>query len=251
MVSQECKPNYRTFRVLMKGLVNESRLLFEKAACQHEATVDFCSVDEKELTFANLLVRMSDYGSEPTAETYSTIIVGLCKEGKITEAVKLFHDMEEKSINPDRHIYASLIAIHCSNHKVDTALEFYNLMTLKGFEPHIQSYKTLINALCKDGRCSKASELFENMLDRQLDADEIVWTILIDGLLKDAEIDACIHFVGIMELKNRKANVETYVMLSKELAKELSAADERLSKEVAKESSAADENYIVKLSTPK
>nr|GFC54561.1 hypothetical protein [Tanacetum cinerariifolium] len=124
-------------------------------------------------------------------------------------------------------------------------------MTLKGFEPHIQSYKTLISALCKDGRCSNASELFENMLDQQLDADEIIWTVLIDGLLKDAEVDACVHFLGIMESKNRKASVQTYITLSKELVKEMSAADERLPKELTKELSAADENYEVKLYTPK
>ncbi|KAJ0715717.1 putative tetratricopeptide-like helical domain superfamily [Helianthus annuus] len=219
MVSSGCKPNYRTFCVLMKGLEKESWVLFEKAVGQHEAMVDFCSSGGKGLTFANLLDRML---CEPTVDTYSNIISGLCKEGKSTEGVELFHNMEEKSITPDLNRYASLIAVHCKNLKMEATLEFFNLMLVGGFEPHIKSYKALICGLCKIGQMSKARELFENMLDQQWDADEVVWTILIDGVLREADVDTCVRCIHIMESKNRIPNFETYVML----AKQVSATDD-------------------------
>lgn len=146
------------------------------------------------------------------------MIVGLCKEGKSKEAVELFKNMEENSMNPDRNIYLSLINTLCKNSKVETALEFFDLIKVKGFEPDIKTYKVLISALCKERQVSKARVLFEDMLDRQWDTDEIVWTVLIDGVFKDADVDTCLCFIHIMELKNRVPNFQTYVMLAKELS---------------------------------
>ncbi|KAJ9551642.1 hypothetical protein OSB04_015687 [Centaurea solstitialis] len=220
MVDRGCRPNYRTFQVLIKGLEKECRLHLEKAAAGQETYG--CSADEKDVSFENLFVRMSEYGFQPTVETYSTIVSGLCKEGKTTEAVELFRNMEEKGVNPDRNIYASLVTAHCNNSKPEVALEFFDLMLVKRPRTSYPIYKSLISAFCKNGQVGKALVLFEDMLDRRWDADEIVWTILIDGLLKEAEVETCVHFIHIMQSKNKVPNFQTYVML----AKEISAADE-------------------------
>jgi pentatricopeptide repeat protein len=221
MVNVSCKPNYRTYNVLLKGLQKECKLLTENVVAEHK-TVYSCSSDKRDTTFEilyNLLTRLSEIGCEPTADTYSILVRGLCREGKSWEADQLIENMKERGLCPNQDIYNSILVAHCKNLAVDDALNIFNLMVIRGFELHLSIYKALICALCMASRLGEAQSLFESMLEKEWNNDEIVWTILVDGLLKEGQLDLCMKLLHVMKSRNCILNSHTYVILARELSK--------------------------------
>ncbi|RVW37611.1 Pentatricopeptide repeat-containing protein [Vitis vinifera] len=154
-----------------KGLAPDEKeclLLEEKVAVQHEAVYSF-SPHEKDVNFeivSNLLARMSEIGCEPTLDTYSTLVSGLCRKGRFYEAEQLVKDMKERGFCPDREIYYSLLIAHCKNLEVDHALKIFHSIEAKGFQLHLSIYRALICALCKAGQVEEAQACLITCLKR-------------------------------------------------------------------------------------
>lgn len=234
MVDMGCKPNYRTYNVLLKGLHKECQLLTERVMAQNE-TLYGCSSDEKVSTFeliGNLLLRLSENGCEPTIEVYNTLVSGLCREGKSYEASQLVEDMKEKGLSPSMDILCSLLVAQCKNLEVDSALGIFNLLAVKGIKPYLSIYKVLICALCRSSRVEEAQSLFHSLLEEKWNSDLIVWTVLVDGLLHEGQSDVCMKFLHLMESRNCALSLYTYLSLARELSKvRKSSETNKISKE--------------------
>nr|XP_023895101.1 putative pentatricopeptide repeat-containing protein At3g16710, mitochondrial [Quercus suber] len=106
---------------------------------------------------------MQACGQLPDPQTYAALLDGLCKNGQVVEAIKVFLEMEDKTLGNDIVIYNILIdgLCHVGNLKVSREL-FYSLLA-KGLQPNVRTYTIMLKGLCKEGLLEEASEIFEKM----------------------------------------------------------------------------------------
>lgn len=84
-------------------------------------------------------------GVAPDAVTYGAIISGLCKEGFLEKAFKIFQEMVALGYMPSVLTYSVLISAHCKVGAVSKAFEMFQQMVVTGVEPDIVTYTSLIH----------------------------------------------------------------------------------------------------------
>ena len=61
----------------------------------------------------NILDKIMEKHCQPTVDTYSALIAGLCKSSRLLEAGQLIINMLERGLCPNEAIYTTLINGHC------------------------------------------------------------------------------------------------------------------------------------------
>lgn len=84
-------------------------------------------------------------GVAPDAVTYGAIISGLCKEGFLEKAFKIFQEMVALGCMPSVLTYSVLISAHCKVGALSKAFEMFQQMVVTGVEPDIVTYTSLIH----------------------------------------------------------------------------------------------------------
>ncbi|KAI3823784.1 hypothetical protein L1987_05225 [Smallanthus sonchifolius] len=154
-------------------------------------------------------MKLSD-ASYPNLITYSTLMDGLCEEGRLEEAVCLFEEMVSKKIVPDALTYNILINGFCRGGKVDRAVKIVDFMKENGCNPNIFNYSTLMNGFCREGNLHEAKRVFNEMKSVGLHLDKIGYTTFINCLCRAGEIDEAIEVLKEMEEKDCKGDHITY-----------------------------------------
>ncbi|KAK8358767.1 hypothetical protein V6Z12_A04G045600 [Gossypium hirsutum] len=182
-----------------------------------------CQLDRFDFGFS-FLGKMLKLGVEPSAATFSILIIGLCKQSKISEAVCMFDEMTERGYQPD------LIAGN-----TDRAVRFLRLMEDRGFEPNIGllkealnlftelkvkgirpdvvAYSCLIHGMCNLGQLEEAPRLLNEMVDNNISLNIVTYTILIGALCKKRMISKAVEIVDTMRKQGIEPNVVTYSTL--------------------------------------
>ncbi len=78
--------------------------------------------------------------------TFSTLIKGFCKSGKLTEAFSFLDMMKTKEILPDEVLFNSLLDGCSKNNMLEKAFELFDEMESKGVIASTITYNTLIDA---------------------------------------------------------------------------------------------------------
>ncbi|KAL5226521.1 hypothetical protein ABZP36_014786 [Zizania latifolia] len=106
--------------------------------------------------------KMKETGLIPNAVA---MLDGLCKNGLVQEAMKLFGLMREKGAIPEVVIYTAVVEAFCQAEKLDDAVRIFRKMQGNGVIPNAFSYWLLIQGLFKGGRLEDAVgfcvEMFE------------------------------------------------------------------------------------------
>lgn len=97
--------------------------------------------------------KMKETGLIPNAVE---MLDGLCKNGLVQEAMKLFGLMREKGSIPEVVIYTAVVEAFCKASKLDDAVRIFRKMQGNGVIPNAFSYWLLIQGLCKGGRLDDA-----------------------------------------------------------------------------------------------
>lgn len=84
-------------------------------------------------------------GVAPDAVIYGAIIGGLCKEGFLEKAYKIFREMVALVCMPSVFTYSVIISAHCKVGAVSKAFEMFQQMVVTGVEPDIVTYTSLIH----------------------------------------------------------------------------------------------------------
>ncbi|URE37889.1 PPR repeat [Musa troglodytarum] len=105
---------------------------------------------------------MKETGLIPNAVA---MLDGLCKDGLIQEAMKLFGSMREKGTMPEVVIYTAAVEGFCKAAKFDEAKRIFRKMQKNGIAPNAFSYKVLIQGLCKGKKLEDSVEFCMEMLD--------------------------------------------------------------------------------------
>ncbi|XP_009626842.1 pentatricopeptide repeat-containing protein At4g38150-like [Nicotiana tomentosiformis] len=130
--------------------------------------------------------KMKETGLIPNAVA---MLDGLCKDGLVQEAMKLFGLMREKGTIPAVVIYTAVVQGFCKAHKYDDAVRIFRKMQGNGIIPNAFSYSSLIRGLCQGKRLEDALEFCLEMLEAGHSPNMTTFVDLVDGYCKEKSLE--------------------------------------------------------------
>lgn len=130
--------------------------------------------------------KMKETGLIPNAVA---MLDGLCKDGLVQEAMKLFGVMREKGTIPEVVIYTAVVEGFCQAQKLDDAIRIFRKMQGNGVTPNAFSFRILIQGLCKGKRLDSAAEFCYEMLEAGHSPNVATFIGLVDIFSKEKGLE--------------------------------------------------------------
>lgn len=220
----QCEPTQKSYITIFAILVGENQLKLAHRFYHHMKEVGiphsvaslnilikaFCKSSGTLDAAFRVFRKMPEYGCIPDSYTYGTLISGLCKLGKISEAKELFKEMSTKGCSRTVITYNSLIHGLCLSNNLDEAMDLLAEMRSNGIEPNMVTYNSSMDGLCKGGRSSQAMDLLDKMVSEHHLPNRITYSTLIDGLCKEEKIWVALEILDRMKLQGCKPDAGLY-----------------------------------------
>uniref|UniRef100_A0A2P2JKH2 Pentatricopeptide repeat-containing protein n=1 Tax=Rhizophora mucronata TaxID=61149 RepID=A0A2P2JKH2_RHIMU len=130
--------------------------------------------------------KMKETGLIPNAVA---MLDGLCKDGLIQEAMKLFGLIREKGTIPDVVVYTAVVDGFCKAHQFDDAKRIFRKMQSNGISPNAFSYTVLIQGLYKCNHLDDAIDFCVEMLEAGHSPNIATFVGLVEGLCKEKGVE--------------------------------------------------------------
>ncbi|KAG9457715.1 hypothetical protein H6P81_002223 [Aristolochia fimbriata] len=155
-----------------------------------------------------------------TCFSYNSVLAVLVCSNRIDQARAVFKQMlEDKSVCPDVSSYTTMIRGFCKSGRIGDARQLFDEMRLTR---NLITYNTLIDGYCKKGFVEDARKVVDQMIVRgQPKPDTVTFTIMIDGYCKRGELDLALQFLEEMAMWSCKPNLGKINEAEKLLAKML------------------------------
>ncbi|CAA6658683.1 unnamed protein product [Spirodela intermedia] len=151
-------------------------------------------------------------GITPTEVTFNVLIDGFGKAGDTASAAAVHAKMAAAGCSPDVVTFTSLIDGHCRAGQLEEALRLWRDMSVL---PNAYTFSVLVNALCRVNRLSEARELLAELRRRADIAvpGAFVYNPAIDGFCKAGNLQEANRLVMEMEEKGCSPDKVTYTIL--------------------------------------
>ncbi|KAF6160919.1 hypothetical protein GIB67_025454 [Kingdonia uniflora] len=126
--------------------------------------------------------KMKETGLIPNAVA---MLDGLCKDGLVGDAMKLFSVMREQGRIPEVVIYTAVVEGFCKAHKFDDAKKIFKKMQNNKIEPNAFSFTILIQGLRRGKRSEDAFEICLEMLQAGHSPNVTTFTSLVDDFCRE------------------------------------------------------------------
>ncbi|KAL8210683.1 hypothetical protein R6Q57_005120 [Mikania cordata] len=148
--------------------------------------------------------------------TFMILIKGLCKLGRVKEALGLLDQMRNLC-KPDVFAYTAMIRILVSEGDLDGCLRVWKEMESDKVQPDVMAYATLVMGLCKGNRVDKGYEFFKEMKDKRYLIDRAIYGSLIEGFVNDGKVGVACDLLKDLINSGYRADLMIYNHLIKGL----------------------------------
>ncbi|KAL8255809.1 hypothetical protein R6Q59_030876 [Mikania micrantha] len=115
---------------------------------------------------------MRERGSIPEVVIYTAVVEGFCKAQKPDEAIRIFRKMQNNGVVPNAFSYGVLIQGLIKGKRLDDGLEFCLEMVEAGHSPNLATFTGLVNGFCRERGLESAQIAISNLKDRGFGFDE-------------------------------------------------------------------------------
>ncbi|KAJ6838196.1 pentatricopeptide repeat-containing protein-like, mitochondrial [Iris pallida] len=165
----------------------------------------------------------------PDNSVTSTLIYWLCKAGKVWEAKRLFGEFE-KGFIPSVLTYNTLISGMCENGELQEAGKLWDDMVEKKCGPNDFTYNVLIKGFCKTGRPEEGVKVLEEMLDKGFAPNKFTIGVLVDGLSECGKEEEVIELLrNLVSRKGGNLGTESWDVLLRKAIKDTDTWKDTLS----------------------
>ncbi|CAA7400061.1 unnamed protein product [Spirodela intermedia] len=139
-------------------------------------------------------------GLREEAVTFMVLAKGLCKVGRVEEALRLVGRMKAELCSPDVFAYTAMLKLLAAGGHVDGCLKLWAAMAEEQdkVEPDAMAYTVMVRALCAAGRGRKGMELFREMKGKGMMVDRAVYAALVAALVAGGEVAAACELLKEM-----------------------------------------------------
>ncbi|XP_057769116.1 pentatricopeptide repeat-containing protein At2g17140 isoform X2 [Salvia miltiorrhiza] len=151
----------------------------------------------------------------PDLITYSTIIKGLCRDGRLEEAKKKFTEMLGRNLYPDSTVYDIFLYNLCKRGKISSAFQVLKDMERKGCNKTLRTYNCLIFGL---GVANQIYEMFgqlDEMKERGVSPNVSTYNIILNSLCEGQRSEEAAFILDEMLQKGVTPNLNSYKSLIK------------------------------------
>jgi pentatricopeptide repeat protein len=138
----------------------------------------------------------------PNTITYSSVINGLCKEGRLREATEILDRMRLQGRKPDAGLFGKLIVGLCDAGRAVEAANYLDEMVLAGIQPnrvtwslHVRINDAVVTALCVKGEAGRAFRVYQSMRTRGISTEPSTFHLLVQFFSKKNNLDKAAHVV--------------------------------------------------------
>ncbi|KAI3791856.1 hypothetical protein L2E82_05720 [Cichorium intybus] len=115
---------------------------------------------------------MRERGSIPEVVIYTAVVEGFCKSQKPEEAIRIFRKMQNNGIVPNAFSYGVLVQGLFKGKRLDDALEYCLEMVEAGHSPNLATFTGLVNAFCRERGLESAQIMISNLKEKGFGFDE-------------------------------------------------------------------------------
>ena len=155
----------------------------------------------------------------PNVYTYSALIYGLCREGRLEEAEMLIGKMKEKGLNPNQVTYTSLIDVNIKLGRMDHAFDILSKMFDEGCQPNYRTYCVLMSGIVQENKIQKGHVIPDEDAIGSSDHGSLDEIQSLDGMPHEINIDLAFKLLDKMMEKCCQPTVDTYSALIAGLCK--------------------------------
>ncbi|KAK8712207.1 hypothetical protein V6N13_147454 [Hibiscus sabdariffa] len=154
-------------------------------------------------------------GQVPDPFTYSILLNGFCKSGKLNEAVKVFQAMRNSGLELNIIFYNILIDGAYKSGHIDVAKELFRELYVNGLKPDGYTYNIMVNRLCKEGSTDRAYRLFRSMGDNGCLPNSISYNVMIQEFFRNNSTSKATQLLAEMVDKGFSADLCTATLYAK------------------------------------
>ncbi|XP_071737568.1 uncharacterized protein [Rutidosis leptorrhynchoides] len=172
----------------------------------------FNSENESTLKVKQVLDYMFHNGVSVDTVTYGTIIDAFCKQGSISNAVRVYDDMIKMGKKPNLQIYNSIIDGLCKNVSVDVAKIMVDELKKLGLVDVI-TLNSLLNGYCANWKVKEALNLFLQMQENGRLVNRVTYNLFINFLCKFGSIEEAKGLMKMMVAQGVTPDSITYTII--------------------------------------
>jgi pentatricopeptide repeat protein len=137
-------------------------------------------------------------GVEPDVGTYSTFITGLCRAGRLDEALGVLDLMLEAGCPPMVHTYTPIVQGYCSAGRIEEGKNLIAMMECAGCPANVVTYNVLIRALCEDARFDDVKEILAESGAKGWKPSTVTYNTYMNGLCKKGMAKEALQQLDVM-----------------------------------------------------
>ncbi|RLN16511.1 pentatricopeptide repeat-containing protein [Panicum miliaceum] len=146
---------------------------------------------------------MRGHGVVPDVGTYSTLVTGLCRAGRLDEAWGVLDWMLQEGCRPMVHTYTPILQGYCRNGHIEEARKLIDFMEGAGCPPNSVTYNILIKALCDDGRFDEVEQVLDEIKTKGLKPSSVTYNTYMDALSKKGMGEKALRLVEDMQCEGK------------------------------------------------
>ncbi|KNA11374.1 hypothetical protein SOVF_135850 [Spinacia oleracea] len=156
----------------------------------------------------------------PNMVTYGTLLSGFCKKGMMVEARQIVDKMiMSQDCLPNLVSYTTLIDGYCKKGEMEAAMTCLNEMVRQGIEPNLITYNTIVNGFCLIGKVDEAKKMMTKMRFDGVKDDVFTHTSLLKGYCVVGGVDEAHKHLKDMTTLGIKPDVVAYGVVVNEYCK--------------------------------
>lgn len=137
---------------------------------------------------------------EADVVTYTTLISGFCKWGKIEKGYELLDSMIQLGYTPNQTTYLNILLAHEKKEELEECIELVKEMQKIGCNPDLNVYNTVIRLSFKLGEVKEGVGVWHEMEANRLSPGIDSYIIMIHGFLEqECLVEACEYFKEMVE----------------------------------------------------
>ena len=126
-------------------------------------------------------------GHVPSLSAFNEMVGKLCKMEDVAQANEMLTKLLDEGFLADEITYSSLISGYAKNNQIQEMLKLYYEMEYRSLSPGLTGFTSLIKGLCHCGKLEEAEKYLRIMIGRSLNPCEDVYEALIKGYFEKGD----------------------------------------------------------------